>query len=294
MSVPQREFGDKGFKVSILGLGTGQIGDQRMPETSAREILNTAVENGITLFDTARAYGASEERIGKYLSHRRDEIIISTKVGYGIEGYKDWTYEVIIAGVDEALRLLRTDYIDIVHLHSCPLLILQQGDVVEALNKTKQQGKIRAAAYSGENEALEFAIFSTQVDSIQTSINICDQRDLASNISKAKSRNMGVIAKRSVANTPWKYKDRPNGNYCEHYWDRWQRMNLEFDIDPEELFLRFTAFTEGVDSALVGTSNIDHLKRNIEIVSKGKLPDDIITEIRQAFIKNDENWIGLV
>jgi aryl-alcohol dehydrogenase-like predicted oxidoreductase len=294
MSLPQREFGNKGFKVSILGLGAGQLGDHRLPESTAEYLLNHALDNGITLFDTARAYGLSEERIGKYLSHRREDIIISTKVGYGIEGYQDWTYECIIAGVDEALKLLRTDYIDIVHLHSCPMVILQQGDVVKALNRVKEEGKIKVAAYSGENEALEFAIYSTQLNSIQVSVNICDQKSLFSFIPKAKERKMGVIAKRSVANAPWLYKERPAGHYCEDYWVRYQQMNLDFDMEPEELFLRFTVFSEGIDSALIGTTNIDHINRNIDIISKGKLPDDIYNAISGAFTANDDNWIGLV
>jgi aryl-alcohol dehydrogenase-like predicted oxidoreductase len=294
MSVLKREFGNKGFKVSVIGLGTGHIGDHRLPESTAEYLLNYALDSGITLFDTARAYGASEERIGKYLSPRRDEFILSTKVGYGIEGIKDWTYDCVIAGVDAALKLLKTDYIDIVHLHSCPMVILQKGEVVEALNKTKEQGKIKVAAYSGENEALEFAIYSTRLDSIQTSVNICDQRNLNSNIPKAKERNMGVIAKRSLANAPWLYSERPAGQYVERYWERWQKMNLEFDMEPEELFLRFSAFAEGVDASLIGTINADHMKRNIEIISKGKLPEDVINGITETFASNDENWIGLI
>jgi aryl-alcohol dehydrogenase-like predicted oxidoreductase len=294
MSLPQRNFGNKGFKVSILGLGAGQIGDPRLPGSSAESLLNKSLDMGITLFDTARAYGSSEERIGKYLSHRRNEFVISTKVGYGIEGYVDWTYDCILAGVDEALRLLNTDYIDIVHLHSCPLELLQRGDVVGALNKAQEKGKLRVAAYSGENEALEYAIYSEQIGSIQTSVNISDQRNLTTNIPKAKERNMGVIAKRAIANAPWIHRERPYGHYCEEYWVRWKKMGIQFDIEPEELFLRFTAFSDGVDACLIGTSNPDHLKRNIEIVSKGKLPEDIYNSIRNAFAANDENWIGLV
>jgi aryl-alcohol dehydrogenase-like predicted oxidoreductase len=294
MSIPKRAFGNKGFEVSILGLGAGQIGDPRLPDSTAEHLLNHALDKGITLFDTARAYGKSEERIGKYLNHRRDEFIISTKVGYGIKGYNDWSYESIIAGVDEALKLLRTDYIDIVHLHSCPMVILQQGDVVEALNRTRDEGKIKATAYSGENDALEFAIYSTRMDSIQVSVNICDQKSLLTFIPKAKERNMGVIAKRSVANAPWLYLERPVGLYCEDYWVRWQQMKKDYDIGPEELFLRFTAFSEGVDSALIGTTNIDHINRNTDIIRKGKLPDEIIENLIETFKENDENWIGLV
>lgn len=143
---------------------------------------------GINLIDTARGYYASEERIGKYISYRRKEFILSTKVGYSIEGYADWSYDIILAGVDNALRLMKTDYIDIVHLHSCDLNSLQRGEVIEALNKTIEQGKVRVAAYSGENEELKFAVDSNKFGSVQTSINICDQIDLDASIKQAKKR----------------------------------------------------------------------------------------------------------
>ena len=71
-------------------------------------------------------------------------------------------------------------------------------------------------------------------------------------------------------------------------------MNLKFGIDPEELFLRFSAFTDGVSSSIVGTRNIGHLKKNIEAVNKGPLPNDIYSAIRKAFEENDDDWIGQV
>ena len=113
-----RQFGFTGLKVSALGFGAGHIGDYNSDEKSINTILNTAVDLGINLIDTARGYGASEERIGKFLSHRRNEIILSTKVGYDIPGYKNWTYDCVIAGINEALKKLCTDYIDIVHFQN--------------------------------------------------------------------------------------------------------------------------------------------------------------------------------
>ena len=122
-----RPFGKSDFSVSALGFGAGHIGGLNMTEGDVSHLLNSIVDLGINLFDTARAYGLSEERIGKHLSHRRNEIIISTKVGYGISGVEDWTYHSVRLGIDEALIKLRTDYIDIVHLHSCSLEVLKQG-----------------------------------------------------------------------------------------------------------------------------------------------------------------------
>lgn len=287
-----RDFGNTGLKVSALGYGAGEIGDYSISEKEAEKALNKVLDLGITLIDTARGYFASEERIGKYISHRRNEFVLSTKVGYGIDGYQDWSYDIIIAGVDNALRLLRTDYIDIVHLHSCDLNTLKRGEVTEALNKTVEQGKVRVAAYSGENEELKFAVDSNSFGSIQTSISICDQSDLEGSIKTAKKKSMGVIAKRPIANAPWRFSERPYGEYCEEYWLRWKKMNINSNYDWLNTFLRFTIFSAGVDTAIVGTKNIDHLKNNIKILAEGPLPQNLYDQIRQSFNQNNDNWKG--
>ena len=103
---------------------------------------------------------------------------------------------------------------------------------------------------------------------------------------------MGVIAKRPIANALWKYTNRPVGIYAEEYWLRWQKMNIHFDIEPQELFIRFSAFAPGVDSAIIGTSQIEHLKTAVNAVNKGELPADICNNLRNSFTENDDNWIG--
>ncbi len=140
----KRKFGRNDFEVSAIGFGAGHIGGNELSDTDAGRLLNFALDNGINLFDTARGYGLSEERIGSFLSYRREEFVLSTKVGYGIPGYSDWTYDIISAGIDTALKKLRTDYIDIVHLHSCSKEILIKGEVMDALDKAKSSGKILA------------------------------------------------------------------------------------------------------------------------------------------------------
>ncbi|MBS4034642.1 MAG: aldo/keto reductase [Ignavibacterium sp.] len=286
-----RDFGNTGLKVSALGFGAGQIGDYNVPEKQVEYLLNNVIDSGINLIDTARGYYASEERIGKYISHRRNEFILSTKVGYGIQGLNDWTYDIIIAGVDEALRILRTSYIDIVHLHSCSLDILKRGEVIDALHKTVDRGKVRVAAYTGENEELKFAVDSNSFGSIMTSVNICDQVDIDSSIKSAKEKGIGVIAKRPLANAPWRFAERPYDNYAETYWLRWKEMNLPEQHDWQDTFIRFSFYTDGVDSAIVGTTNIDHLKESITSIEKGPLPDDLYNLIRNSF---NSDWCGEV
>lgn len=289
-----RNFGNTGLKVSALGFGAGEIGDYAISEKDSEKILNSVLDLGINLIDTARGYYASEERIGKYISHRRNEFVLSTKVGYGIEGYADWNYDIILAGVENALKLMKTDYIDIVHLHSCDFDTLKRGKVIEALHKTIEQGKVKVAAYSGENEELKFAVDSNLFGSVQTSINICDQIDLDGSIKIAKEKGMGVIAKRPIANAPWKFSERPAGYYCEEYWHRWKTMNLPEQENWLETFLRFTVFANGIDTAIVGTTNIDHLKSNIKIIEKGPLDTYLNNLIIERFKLHNQNWRGEV
>jgi aryl-alcohol dehydrogenase-like predicted oxidoreductase len=294
MEILKHNFGTTGLKVFPLGFGAGHIGGDEISDKETSTLLNSILDLGINLIDTARGYGRSEERIGRFISNRRDEFVLSTKIGYGIPGRNDWTYDCIIAGVDEALRLMKTDYIDIVHLHSCQIGTLQYGEVTDALNKTIESGKVKVAAYSGENQELEFAVRSGRFGSVQTSVNIMDQRGIDNILQEAKSMGMGVIAKRPLANVPWQFHEQPSGDYSEQYWLRWKKMNLDFGMDWNEIALRFVIYTNVVDCAIVGSSNIEHIKNDIDIISKGPLPKEIYYKLRTCFKFNDDNWIGQI
>lgn len=260
--IPQRPYGRTGLMVSALGLGAGQIGDARLEETQVASLLNAAVDAGITLIDTAPSYGCSEERIGRHLASRRDDIVISTKFGYGIAGCEDWTGPCITAGIEQALRMLRTDRIDIAHLHSCPRITLERGDVIAALERAKLEGKVRAIAYSGDNEDLACAVATGRFDGYMASLNICDQRVIDAVLPDIAAQ--GFIAKRPTANHPWRFNERPVGDYCEEYWLRWRALELSsHGHDWGEIALRFALTPPQVSSAIIGTGSMAHLKQDI-------------------------------
>jgi len=290
-----RNFGNTGLKVSALGFGAGHIGEGQNEGKAFEVLLNTVLDSGINLIDTARAYGLSEKRIGQYISHRRADFILSTKVGYNDKWHPDWSYETVISNIEEALRLLNTDYIDIVHLHSCSIDILEKGEATAALEKAREQGKIRVVAYSGENEALQYAIMSKRFGSLQTSVNFCDQRGISMYLPPAKEAGMGVIAKRPIANAPWRHENPPVGHYSEEYWHRWKKMNPDpHGLPWDELALRFTAFSPGVDTCILGTSSTDHLKTGIDAFNKGALLPEVNNYLADIFKSNDDNWTGLI
>ena len=293
-TIPQRSYGNTDLRFSLLGLGAGQIGDGRTEEAHVERLLNEVLDLGITLIDTARGYGLSEERIGRHLAHRRAEFILSTKVGYGIDGVTDWTYDCVVAGVDRALGLLRTDHLDIVHLHSCPTETLQRGEVIDALDRCVQDGKVRVAAYSGDNEPLDWALVSERFRGLMCSVNMFDQRPLDRVVAPARQRGIGLIAKRPIGNAPWLHADRPVGNYCEPYWERMKAMGLDFGAEWSDVALRFTAYTEGVTSCIVGGKNIDHVRANAASVARGALAPEVVTVIRRAFAEHDDGWVSHV
>jgi aryl-alcohol dehydrogenase-like predicted oxidoreductase len=290
-----RPFGTTGLTVPILGFGAGHIGDPALSEDEVGRLLHGALDLGVTLIDTARSYGLSEERIGRHLAGRRNEFVLSTKVGYGVPGIADWTGPVITAGIDAALGRLRTEWIDIVHLHSCPIETLAQGEVVAALQSAVAAGKVRVAAYSGDNAPLDWAVASGAFGSIELSINLMDQRGIDRVLPAAAARGLGVIAKRPAANAPWRFAERPAASDVALYWDRWRTLALDpGPFDWTELALRFAAYQEGVHCAIVGTGKLEHLRRNVEQIAKGPLPIDIATAIRTAFATHGEGWEGQI
>ena len=294
MSIPLRAYGNTGLRVSVLGLGAGRIGDARLDEAHVAQLLNAVLDAGITLIDTARSYGLSEERIGRHLAHRRDEFVLSTKVGYGIDGVPDWTPDCIIAGVERALRLMQTDRLDIVHFHSCPVETLQRGDVIDALDECVRAGKVRVPAYSGENEALEWALASGRFAGLMCSVNVFDQRAMDRVVGPAGQRGIGFIAKRPIGNEPWLHAERPTGQYCEEYWLRMKAMNLDFGAEWPDVALRFTAFADGVTSCIVGSKDLGHIRANVATIARGPLPADVVAGIRRAFANHDGDWVGQV
>ncbi len=292
----QRPYGKNGFSVSAIGFGASHIGSDDCSEREAEVMLNAVLDSGVTLLDTARGYGKSEERIGQYLSHRRDEFILSTKCGYGIDGVPDWTPHCITRGIEEALRIMKTDRIDIMHFHSCGLDSLRQDDLRSALVTAKQQGKIRVAAYSGENDARNFALHCGDFTGFQTSLNLCDQRVLREALPVVQENGYGLIAKRPIANAFWRFNERPVGDYSEVYWERANAMQL---APPEgmswlELAIRFTAFQPALTSMIIGTKSLENFRKNISILEQGPLPVELVHRIQDSFMNCDHHWEGQV
>lgn len=289
----RRPFGTTGLDVSVVGFGAGHIGSGGYDDAAAGALLHAVLDAGVTFLDTARGYELSEERIGRHLRSRRAEFVLSTKVGYDVPGAADWTAAAVSGGVDRALRTLRTDVLDVVFLHSCPRSVLERGEAVEALQAARYAGKVRVIGYSGENDALAWAVESGAFGAVQTSVNVADQWSLHHVLDSAAARGLGVVAKRPLANAPWRFAQRPVGDYAELYWERLQVLGLEpVAGDWLSTALRFSAYAPGVSTAIVGTGSRSHLTEAVTAAAPGPLLAAEFARWREAFSPYAEEWPG--
>ena len=306
----KRTLGKTGLEVSALGFGGAPVGYLETDRRQATEILNTLLDRGVNLIDTAASYAGSEEVIGQAIGQRRDEYVLVSKCGQAfddIEG-EAWSAAAIGQTVDRALRRLKTDHLDVMLLHSCGIETLKTGEAIGALAHALEAGKVRYAGYSGDNEAAAYAAQLDVVSVIETSVSICDQANIDAVLPETRRNDIGVLAKRPIDNAAWKDPSEQPGiyaGYARTYTERLAKMG----ITPEELgfegagseawpelALRFTLSHPGVSTAIVGTTKLASVEDNIAAAAKGPLSVDVVTALRQAFQRAEaaagEKWTG--
>ncbi len=298
-------FGKTGFDVSVLGFGSAPIGYLNAEQEKATSILNLMLDAGVNLIDTAASYPGSEKLIGQAIGHRRGEFVLVSKCGGKLPDIEDkmWTPALITKTVDRSLANLGVESLDVMLLHSCDLKTLKDGNVIEPLVKARDAGKIKFIGYSGDNDAAAYAAGLDDISVIETSINITDQANIEKVLPICRARNVGVLAKRPIANAAWKDLSEQQGlykTYAKTYTDRLAQMkvkpsDLDFnDADWPEIALRFTLSQPGVHCAIIGTQNAENAKLNITLAEKGPLPVNVVETIRAAFTTADPEgrWAG--
>lgn len=295
----KRQLGNTGL-VSRLGAGLAEIGFELTlaQEAQAAQVLSAALDGGISFLDTAACYGISEELIGRTIAHRRQEYVLSTKCGHIAAGYEGqpWTAQTIRDSIERSLRRMKTDWIDVVHLHSCDLDVLERGEAVQALLDAKQAGKTRYVGYSGDNEAAEWAVQSGLFDVLQTSFNLVDQRARLRLFPQAEGKGMGIIAKRPIANGVWGAPKCPS-DYAAPYFERALALAGAGPIPqaPENgilLALGFVLAHEQVDTAIIGTHDPQHMRTNIAWVETAlPIAQEAVEELHRRFEQMDRDWM---
>lgn len=295
----KRCLGKTGMEVSVLGFGGAEIGFEGATAETVERLLNSALDAGLNVIDTAECYEGSEELIGNTVSGRRDEFFLFTKCGHprGV-GSEDWSIGSILESIERSLRRLQTDRVDLVQLHSCSESVLKKGDVITALQTARERGYTRFIGYSGDSRAARFAVESGAFDTLQTSINIADQEAVELTVPLAQEKEMGVIAKRPIANAAWKTGHKPIDSYQHTYWDRLKKLDYEF-IRGRALehsishALRFTLSVPGVHTAIVGTTKPERWQENAKLLEGGALSSSDFEAIRERWDDvAPRTWVG--
>src|SRR6202167_3957052 len=293
MAIETRTLGRTKADVTILGYGAMELrGEPRGPNVAdedAGRLLNAVLDGGITLIDTSPDYGRSEKLIGKYVAHRRDEFFLASKCGCLVQlpadatppSPHDYSPANVRADVEQSLRRLRTDRLDLVQVHMSPSRAqLEENHTVETLKELQGEGKIRFIGMSGILPNLPDHIAMDVFDAFQIPYSAV-QRDHEDLITEAVDHGAGTLIRGGAARgAPSEEKNWSIGPLTQPAGvgqRNWETASLDdlleqAGISSMEFTLRFTLSHPALSTTIVGTSNLEHLKGNIEVAAKGPLP----------------------
>jgi aryl-alcohol dehydrogenase-like predicted oxidoreductase len=294
-----RKLGKTDMNVSVLGFGGSEIGYEHASLTTVKKLLNDAIDAGLNMIDTAECYLTSEDLIGEAVGKRRKDYYLFTKCGHE-SGWSspDWRPESLLRSIQRSLKRLKTDHIDLIQLHSCSEAELRKGNVIDTLERARERGYTRYIGYSGDGRAALYAVECGAFDTLQTSVSIADQEALDLFLPLAEKHNIGVIAKRPIANVAWRNGDRPpDDSYGRTYWERLRKLKYEFlHRDLKETVataLCFTLSAPGVHTAIVGTTKPGRFTENAAAVAPGRLPEQLFQSIRARWrAVTQPSWAG--
>jgi aryl-alcohol dehydrogenase-like predicted oxidoreductase len=294
VDIPRRTLGRTGLEVTTLGFGAmelrGAPTGPAIDDQDAGRLLNSVLDEGINFIDTSIDYGRSEQLIGRFIAHRRSEYVLASKCGCvpgtGLGGEHVHTAQNIRAGVEHSLRTLRTDHLDLVQFHRS--LSRQEFDAEGALAEAlalRAEGKVRFVGVSAIlptlNEQIEMGVF----DTFQIPYSAL-QREHEEVITRASSAGMGIIIRGGVARgAPDDWAGRSyymmSSQTMREFWDRAALDELLDGMTRTAFMLRFTLSHLDLDTTIVGTSSIEHLRENLVAAAAGPLPEGVLSEAKQ-------------
>ena len=295
--LPTRTLGRTGLEVTTLGYGAMSLDDRfgrTVPAEEATTVLNAVLDAGINFIDTSPDYGPSEEFIGQAIAHRRSEYVLATKVGClvdvdpGATGHV-YTPRNIRAAVEQSLRRMRTDVLDIVQFHGSPSReVLEENGSLDALEELRSEGKIRFIGSSGTIPNIEGQLAMGVFEEFQIPYSAL-QREHEELITRAAGAGAGTVIRGGVArggpaeDKGWDVRRLPEVA-PERPRATWEQAGLDDLLDGMsrmEFMLRFTLSHPDLHTTIVGTANLDHLRANCEVARKGPLPDEVYAEAKQ-------------
>jgi aryl-alcohol dehydrogenase-like predicted oxidoreductase len=293
-SLPRQTLGRTGVEVTTLGYGAmelrGAPAGPPITDEQAKQVLNAVLDAGINIIDTSPDYGRSEEMIGRFIANRRSEYFLASKCGcvpgaaMGTEHIH--TAENVRAGVEQSLRRMKTDYLDLVQFHrSLTQREYEQDGALQELLKLQREGKVRFVGVSGTLPHLDEQIAMGVFDAFQIPYSAL-QREHEDVISRASAAGAGIIIRGGAARgAPTDWEGRPYymlpGSIPRDRWEQARLDDLLDGMDRMTFTLRFTLSNPDLDTTIVGTRDAAHLQSNIDATMQGPLPPDVVTEAKR-------------
>ena len=298
MPLPKRLFGKTGLSVTQLGFGAMELrgpqvwNGRPIADADADAILNAVLDSGINFIDTAGCYGVAEESIGTFISSRRSEYYLATKCGCTftpvLNGKLDVTHvherDTYLRNIDESLRRMKTDYIDVWHLHNPNMTPDEVRPLLDTLYEVKSRGLVRHISISSTLPHIDAFIEMGVFESFQIPYS-CLQPEHHDAISRAARSGAGIIIRGGIG------RGGPGSATASRaVVDLYDAAGLD-DIRPpemsaQELILRYTLSHPDCHTTIIGTLNPQHLAQNIVAAEKGKLDpalyDEITARVRAA------------
>jgi len=283
-------LGRTGLEVTQLGYGSMGLRGPRtwgvrvVDDDAADRFLNAVLDAGINFIDTAPDYGASEDRIGRFIGGRRSEYFLATKCGCVYSQRGDqleldhvWSTDVVQRNLETSLQRLRTDSIDILQFHGGDAETLQRAGLIDLLVSLRQQGVIRFLGISSSLPQLPALIELNVFDTFQIPFS-CLAPQHQDVINLAAQTGAGIILRGGIAQGgPDAEIQRPALN------DVWVKGRLDEVLPPgmtrAELILRYTLSLPNCHTVIVGTCNPQHLTDNLVAANRGPLPAELVAEI---------------
>ena len=299
------KLGKTGLKVSVACLGCGgssTIGKSTgKTENQSINLIKKALDLGVNFFDTANVYG-TEKILGKAIKNvSRDQIVISTKHQISTKDKKFSSMD-IISGIENSLKELKTDYIDIFHLHGvAPKDFDHAISLIPELMREKEKGKFRFLGITESSPidhnqiTISKALNTNYFDVMMLAFSIMNQNAKKEILPKTMSKNIGTMSMfvvRSLFSVKGRLKkeiDRLVKNKQLPEWLLDEKEPLEYFLKDSganniiDACYRYVRHQKGIDTVLFGTGDIDHLKKNIRSIVNSKLSDECINRFNQYF-----------
>jgi L-galactose dehydrogenase len=302
-----RNLGETDLTVSILGFGASPLGEEfgKIDPLEGQRAVDAAIDHGINYFDVSPYYGRTlaEERLGEYLQGKRDQVILATKAGrYDAEPPEGFDFSAarITQSVEESLKRLRTDVIDVFQAHDIEFVDKRQiiDEAIPAMQQLKSQGKVRYIGITGYPlKVLKEVASDTEIDTI---LSYCHYNLMNTTLESyleefAKRQGIGLINASPLHMRILTEKGAPDWHPAPESVRKAGERAAVFcksrGINISHLAMQFALGYDGVATTLVGMSKQSHVERNVAALDED-IDQDLLEEVLQLFKPvMDLNWL---